>query len=44
MKKSKWEDDAEYYTDDAPAWWEIGLAAIVMVVVIAILVISSWRM
>jgi hypothetical protein len=42
MKKSKWEEDAEFYTEEAPAWWEIGLTAVVMVLVVAILVYSSW--
>jgi hypothetical protein len=43
MKKSKWDDEPDYWVDDeGPAWWEIAVAAVVMVLVIAILVYSSW--
>ena len=45
MKKSKWEEESDYWLDEeAPAWWEIAIPVIVMVIVIVILVVSSWRL
>jgi hypothetical protein len=42
---SKWRDDEpEEFDDEGPAWWEIGLTAVVMVLVVSILVYSSWSM
>ena len=35
-------EDAEYWTEDTPAWWEIALAVVVMVIVIAVLIVSAW--
>lgn len=39
----KQDDDYNPLLDDpGPAWWEIGIALIIMVIVIAVLIISSW--
>ena len=36
-------ENAEYWTDEeSPAWWEIALAVVVMVIVIAVLIVSAW--
>jgi hypothetical protein len=37
------EDCNALLDDPGPAWWEIAIAMVIMVIVIAILVVSSWR-
>ena len=43
MKQSKWQEESDYWLhEEAPAWWEIAIAMIVMVIVIAVLIVSAW--
>ena len=43
MKKSKWQIEAEYWlAEEEPAWWEIAIPAVVMVILIGVIIVSSW--